>query len=306
MCRALAYLGSPVLLDDLLFKSDSSLMKQTYAPQMYKALNLAGLGMAAWEPNSNYPEIPFIYKTIAVPFFDRNLKVLAEKLKPTCLIAHVRGVISDPSARVNIQNIHPFRFPGFRLALAHNGDLVNIDQMRYDLLEYIKPEISQYIAGTTDSEWMYALLMSQLEDPTKDLEFNEILPAVTSMLKILKHVRDKRGITDASYVNLFISDGNDLVATRFTFDLGCYEDKIDEFGYSLGDLSLWYTLGQDYGWHEDEWKLVGGGNNADSIIIASEPLSKDITNWAEVPEYSMIYVTSEGNRRQVKIVTLDI
>ena len=294
------------MLDDLLFKSDSSLMKQTYAPQMLKLMNLAGFGMAAWEQNSHNPEIPFIYKTISVPFFDRNLKVLAQKLRPTCLIAHIRGVLYDPSSKVNIQNVHPFQYEGFKLAMAHNGDLAYMDEMKFELLDYIKPEIAKKIEGTTDSEWMYALLMSQVEDPTKDLELNEILPARESTLKILKQVRNKQGIALASYVNLFLSDGNDLVATRFTFDLGCYEDKIDEFELSLADLSLWYTLGQDYGWHEDEWKLIGSAANADSVMVASEPLSRDITNWTEVPEYSVLYVKSEGNRRQVKIVDLDI
>jgi glutamine amidotransferase len=105
---------------------------------------------------------------------------------------------------------------------------------------------------------------------------------------------------------LFICDGNDLLTTRFTFDLGCYEGQIDEFGLSLADMSLWYTLGRDYGWHEDEWKLIGSAANADSIMVASEPLSKNITNWTEVPEYSALYVKSDGNRRQVKIVELDV
>ncbi|NES19319.1 MAG: class II glutamine amidotransferase [Symploca sp. SIO3E6] len=281
-------------------------MKQTYAPQMLKLLNLAGFGMAAWEPKSHNPEVPFIYKTVSVPFFDRNLKVLSQKLQPTCLVAHVRGVISDPSAKINIQNVHPFQYKGFKLAMAHNGDLADMDKMKFDLLESIKPEIARNIEGTTDSEWIYALLMSQMEDPTKDLELDEILPALESTLKIIKQVRKKQGIAVASWVNLFICDGNDLVATRFTFDFGCYADKIDEFGLGLADMSLWYTLGQDYGWHNDEWKLVGSAKNANSVIVASEPLSKDITNWTEVPEYSVLYVKSEGDYRQVKIADLDI
>ncbi|NET56685.1 MAG: class II glutamine amidotransferase [Symploca sp. SIO2E6] len=281
-------------------------MKQTYAPQMLKLMNLAGFGMAAWEPMSHNPEEPFIYKTVSVPFFDRNLKVLAQKLRPTCLVAHVRGVISDPSAKINIQNVHPFQYKGFKLAMAHNGDLADMDKIKFSLLESIKPEIARQMEGTTDSEWIYALLMSQVEDPTKDLELDEILPALESTLKIIKQVRKQQGIAVASWINLFICDGNDLVATRFTFDFGCYTDKIDEFGFGLADMSLWYTLGQDYGWHKDEWKLVGSAKKANSVIVASEPLSKDITNWTEVPEYSVLYVKSEGDYRQVKIADLDI
>ena len=59
MCRVLAYLGEPVLLDDLLYKPDSSLIRQTYAPKMLHMLNLAGFGMQAWDPTSFRPEDPY-------------------------------------------------------------------------------------------------------------------------------------------------------------------------------------------------------------------------------------------------------
>ena len=48
MCRALIYLGQPVVIDDLLFRSDSSLINQTYMPKMLH-MNLAGFGMMAWD-----------------------------------------------------------------------------------------------------------------------------------------------------------------------------------------------------------------------------------------------------------------
>ena len=38
MCRVLAYLGEPVLLDDLLYKPDSSLVTQSYDPKMLHVL----------------------------------------------------------------------------------------------------------------------------------------------------------------------------------------------------------------------------------------------------------------------------
>lgn len=45
MCRALLYLGQPVLLDHFLFRPDSSLVKQSYLPKILHLLNLAGFGM---------------------------------------------------------------------------------------------------------------------------------------------------------------------------------------------------------------------------------------------------------------------
>ena len=47
MCRVLAYLGEPVLLDNLLYAPDNSLVRQSYAPQHLRMLNLAGFGLTA-------------------------------------------------------------------------------------------------------------------------------------------------------------------------------------------------------------------------------------------------------------------
>ncbi len=58
MCRALLYLGEPVLLDDLLYQPDSSLAKQSYMPRMLRMLNLAGFGMLVWDRSSRNPQIP--------------------------------------------------------------------------------------------------------------------------------------------------------------------------------------------------------------------------------------------------------
>lgn len=305
MCRVMAYLGTPVLLEDLLFQPDNSLVRQTYAPQMLHMLNLAGFGMAAWDEKSNYPDTPYVYKVTDLPVFDSNLKNLSEKIRPSCVVAHVRGVPYTHEARVEPANIHPFRYPGFRLTMAHNGDLHGFQEMKFDLVKHIKPDIARQISGTTDSEWIYALLMSQVEDPTKDLDLPEILPAVEQTLQIIRDVRLKAGITTSSSVNLFLCDGNDLVATRFSFDFGCYGNTVHEANLSY--LSLWFTIGRDYGQHEGEWKMVGGGEGSDSVIVASEPLSQDVSTWIEVPEYSLLYVTTNNSgKREVQMLPLEV
>ena len=61
MCRALLYLGEPVLLDHFLYQPDSALVRQSYMPKMLNMLNLAGFGLRAWDPGSRDPEQPFAY-----------------------------------------------------------------------------------------------------------------------------------------------------------------------------------------------------------------------------------------------------
>ena len=166
MCRILAYLGEPLPARHLLFDTDNSLVRQSYSPRLMNTfLNLAGFGMTAWDPASLLPDDPFTYRATALPSFDRNLRFISAKVAPTCMVAHVRGVTYSGESVVADTNLHPFRFQGARVVLAHNGHLRQFPRMRYALLEHVRPELAQRIEGTTDSEWIYALILSQLADP---------------------------------------------------------------------------------------------------------------------------------------------
>jgi glutamine amidotransferase len=299
MCRVLAYLGAPLALPEVLFDSDSSLVRQTYSPRMMSTfLNLAGFGMAAWDPRSITPEDPFTYRTTTLPGFDRNLGNLARKLAPTCLVAHVRGVTHGDQEVVAQTNLHPFHFPGTRVALAHNGHLREFSRMRYDLVEHIGPALAQRIQGTTDSEWVYALVLAQLGDPYAKPGAEELADAVVRALGILREIRARHGIETSSPANLCLTTGDALVATRFSFDYGWYPDEDTLLETDLPFVSLWYTLGDAY--------VRPNGGSAAGLLIASEPLSVDVAGWLEVPEYSMLTAQSTPDGLDVRTLDLDV
>jgi glutamine amidotransferase len=304
MCRILSYMGTPVLLDHLLYAPDSSLLNQTTAAQMLSMLNLAGFGMAAWDPSSYEPHVPYRYRTTQVAVFDRNLKELAGKLRVGALLAHIRGVPMTSTVQVNEQNVHPFRFHGVPLAMAHNGDLAGFREMRFGLLPHVRPEFAQAISGSTDSEWIYALVVSALPDPGVINSPEAILAAIRSALATIRAVRERHGITRSSSANLMFCDGVNLVAVRYTFDFGRFEAS--QLQGTTDFLSMWYTFGADYGLHDGEWKLTGGAAQADSIVVASEPLTRDFATWIEVPEYAALVVRSDGDRRYAQIHALDV
>jgi glutamine amidotransferase len=288
MCRVLAYLGEPISLAHVLYDTDSSLVRQSYSPRMMnKFLNLAGFGMVAWDPRSIESQDPFTYRVTALPAFDRNLRNLATKLAPTCLTAHVRGVTWSEQEIVAETNLHPFRFHGARVALAHNGHLREFARMRYDLIRHIGSELAQRIEGTTDSEWIYALVLSQLEDPYGLPEARELADAAAAALRILREVRARHSIDTSSPVNLCLTTGQSLVATRFSFDYGWYPSEDALLETDLPYCSLWYTVGGEYV-QRDGASAMAASDTPRSLLIASEPLTVDTSTWLEVPEYSMI------------------
>lgn len=306
MCRALLYAGQPLLLDHLLYEPDSSLVKQSFNPQMLHMLNLAGFGMLAWDRGSHTPDAPFRYHSTQLPIFDRNLKSLASKVQANCVLAHVRGVAYRTEVQVSNQNTHPFYYPGAPLALAHNGDLYRVNEYRPALNAHIRPEYLAQIAGTTDSEVMYALLLSLLPEGDAPLDAKALGEAVLKMFDIIQTARRQAGVEISSSVNLFVTDGDITLAVRYCFDFGCYrtEDPASVHEANLNYLSLWYTIGHEYGLHDGEWKMIGGDRDANSVIIASEPLTRDVTTWLEIPPYSMLYVDSREASRGIECIEL--
>ena len=307
MCRVFAYLGVPVSLDGPLFAADNSLINQTVNARLMSLLNIGGFGVAAWNAESAEPSRPYFYKTPAVPVFDRNLKALAEKVHATAAISHVRGVIYDPSETVGPQNLHPFRFPKAQVLLAQNGDLYDFGKMRYELLEHIPPEIARNIEGTTDTEWVYALVLSQLDDPWGPATAEQLATAARDAITILRGIRDRLDLRTQSPVNLVISDGNSIVATRFCFDYGWYPEDDSFFAgeREFDFTTLWYAHGESFEERDGEWS-VRYGEAASSVMIASEPIGAEPEVWTEVPEYSMLVIERDGDSVTVDVRELNL
>jgi len=292
VCRFAAYLGEPILFEDLLYRPDGGLVHQAVDAELMSYLNLGGFGLAAWDPASPDPGRPLTYRVPNIPNFDRNLRALSEKISVSAFVAHVRGVVYDSRQSVGVNNIHPFLFEGASFALAQNGDLHDFSLMRYDLLEHLDARLIGLIEGTTDTEWVYALVLSQLEDPFARTGPEQAARAVTVALEILRNARERRGIATQSPVNLVLTDGEWMIATRYAFDYGWYPEDgsffADEREHDF--TSLWYTVGGRFGQRADGSFAVGEGATT-SAVVASEPLTKHTAGWLEAPEYSMLVLT---------------
>jgi glutamine amidotransferase len=306
VCRVLAYLGRPTPLEHLLYATDASLALQSYSPRMMAGfVNLAGFGFAAWDEATAHPDEPVVYRATTLLTHDENLRALARKFTPSCVLAHVRGIVEGATAVVSQQNTHPFRFPDAHVALAHNGHLRDFDRMRFDLLEHVRPELAQRVQGGIDSEWMYVLLLSQLADPLGTPDVEELTAAVVRTLEIVRELRMRHGIATASPANLFVTTGTSLVATRFSFDHGWYPPDDPLLELDLAYVSLWYTLGGEYREHEGEWAMRGA-DAPTSLIVASEPITSDASTWLEVSEYSLLAAARAGGTVTTELHDLDV
>jgi glutamine amidotransferase len=306
VCRVLAYLGRPTPLEYLLYATDASLARQSYSPRMMASfVNLAGFGFAAWDDATAHPDEPVVYRVTTLPTHDENLRALARKFTPSCVLAHVRGIVEGTPAVVSQQNTHPFRFAEAQVALAHNGHLREFDRMRFDLLKHVRPELAQRVQGGTDSEWIYALLLSQLADPLGAPDVEDLAAGVVRTLEIVRELRERHGIATASPVNLFVTTGTSLVVTRFSFDHGWYPPDDPLLDLDLAYVTLWYTLGAAYREHEGEWAM-GGADVPMSLLVASEPITSDTSTWLEVAEYSLLAAARVDGTVATELRDLDV
>ena len=159
MCRWLAYSGSPVLLEDLLFKPENSLVVQSRHSRLgVEPINGDGFGVGWYGAQ----ETPGIYHSIEPAWNDRNLRELSAHARAGRVFAHIRATTGTA---VQQTNCHPFRHG--RWLWMHNGAIADFPSVKRDLTLAVEPALFPEIEGSTDSELFFylALTFGLEEDP---------------------------------------------------------------------------------------------------------------------------------------------
>jgi len=100
MCRWLAYSGAPVLLEEVLFKTDHSLIDQSlHASDLSNTTNGDGFGVGWYGKR----DVPGVYKDIRPAWNDNNLQALAAQIESPMFLAHVRATTGSPVQRTRLR-----------------------------------------------------------------------------------------------------------------------------------------------------------------------------------------------------------
>jgi glutamine amidotransferase len=200
MCRWLAYSGSPILLDELLYKPPHSLIDQSLHSQLgATTTNGDGFGVG-WYTGTN----PGVFHSIAPAWNDRNLRNLAQHIESPIFLAHIRSSTGTP---VQETNCHPFRYG--RWLWMHNGSIRQFHEIKRELAFAIDPELYSSIEGSTDSEMMFYLALSfgLRDDP---------LGAVERMAGFVEATAAAHGIDNALQMTVATTDSERVWAFRYS------------------------------------------------------------------------------------------
>ena len=104
MCRWLAYSGSPVLIEELLYGRQNSLIEQSLHSRLGRRGRRTATASASAGTASS--ESPAVFHSIEPAWNDRNLRELAGHIASPLVFAHIRASTGTP---VQQTNCHPFR-----------------------------------------------------------------------------------------------------------------------------------------------------------------------------------------------------
>lgn len=265
MCRWLAYSGSPVGLQDLLFKPTNSLVFQSrHAHLGATTLNGDGFGVG-WYGSSRTPGL---FRSTEPAWNDLNLRELAAQARSGRVFAHIRATTGSP---VQQTNCHPFRHG--RWLWMHNGVLAGFSQVKRDLILAVAPELFPEIQGSTDSEVLFFLALTEglQEDPPG---------AVARAVGIVEDVGRRHGVDLPVQMTVATTDGETTWAFRYSS-----EGRSRSLFHSA-DIA---TLREQYPDHPVLHDL-----SDDARLVVSEPLGDLQGAWVEVPEATCLVVHGGG------------
>jgi predicted glutamine amidotransferase len=261
MCRWLAYSGAPVLLEDLLYRPEHSLIVQSMHSTLgAEATNGDGFGVG-WYGDR---DVPGVFRSIEPAWNDRNLSELAAHVHSPRVFAHIRAAIGSP---VQQTNCHPFRSGSW--LFMHNGYIDGFHAMKRDLAMMVDPALFGDIEGTTDTEMLFFLAR------TFGLE-NDPRAAVARAVGAVEATARHHSITFPVQGTFATTDGETTWAFRYSS-----EGRSRSLFVST-DVT---TLREQ---HPDNPMLRELSD--DARLIVSEPLGSLRGAWREVPESNCIVV----------------
>ncbi|MEV4333147.1 class II glutamine amidotransferase [Streptomyces sp. NPDC049597] len=258
MCRWLAYSGTPVLLDSLLYRPAHSLIDQSLHSKMgVETTNGDGFGIGWYTPGI---DTPAVVRDTGPAWNNRNLREISAHVRSHLFFAHIRA---STGSAIQQTNCHPFRHG--RWLWMHNGAITDFHRLRRDLCLLIDPSLFADIEGSTDSEVMFFLALS--------LGLDQDPPgAVARMAGHVESLGHRHGVDFPLQMTVAVTDGEDLWVFRYS------SERRSRSLYFSAEVETLRAQHPDLEFLE--------GLSDETRLVVSEPLSGLPGAWNEIPESS--------------------
>jgi predicted glutamine amidotransferase len=263
MCRWNAYVGQPLVMGELLYRTRHGLIDESLHSRMgAETTNGDGFGVGWYSIDDR--TAPARYRSVNPAWNDLNMRELADHIETPLFLAHIRAAIGSP---VQQTNCHPFRRG--RWLFVHNGLIAGFHELRRDLLLAVDPSLFNDITGSTDSELLFhlALTFGLEHDPPAAME---------RAIGFIESQARERGVESPIQGTFGISDGERLWAVRYS------SEHASRTLYTSADVDALRRL-------HPENKRLQQLREGDRVVV-SEPLSDLPGAWIETPESTTLVI----------------
>ena len=271
MCRLLAYMGTPIVIDKLLYQPKNSLVNQSVrARELEEPLNGDGFGIGWYAPEVSDEPINLV--SVGPAWSNRNLRNLAPKVKAGCFVAHVRAA---SVGEVSEANCHPFQYRN--LLMMHNGGIEQFGKVKRKLRAPLTDQLYNWIKGQTDSEHLFAYLISYLLNNNAGINPETVMEAFENMFSTVKVLMKESDLREPAYLNMVVTNGKFIVGTRYV--TASNEEP----------LTMYHSEGSRYVVQDGVTKLVAREDDDQAVLIVSEKLTDD-KYWTPIPKNHFVVV----------------
>ena len=287
MCRFVAYLGTPITVDEILIKPSNSIIHQSYnAQESIMTVNGDGFGLGWYDKKLR--EEPGLYKSISPAWNDQNLLHNASFTETTCFFAHVRAATEGS---VSIENCHPFEFKEY--LMMHNGGIGDFDKIKYDFVSLLDEEAFLWIKGQSDTQYLLALYMTNIRKMgiEKPATPEELVACFNKTFSDIEKLKSAKKLDSDSNYNIVLTNGHGMIATRYSTS-----PKSDNRSLHFAEKIICNV-------NDDGDLIVGKGKvERSAAIISSEKLTDDNHIWKEIPINHAVFIDRE---MQVSLLELE-
>lgn len=232
MCRHLAYLGAPSRLADLVVAPSHSLVRQSFAARELLRGSVCADGFGVGWYADGDPE-PAAYRRDCPIWADPDLAGVARVVTSSCVVASVRNATPEVG-HAGASAVQPLVLG--RFLFAHNGFVAGFAERARELRALLPDDLYAAHRGGGDSDTLFLIVLAHVREAGGDLAHG----VAAALAEVGRRA-------PGSALNVVLTDGRSLVASRFRTDDGA-ADSLYHLPRPGGTLVASEPLDDDPGW----------------------------------------------------------